>query len=151
MEQIDQFPKLNCVLLVDDDETTNFINKRIINRAGISEHVEIALNGREAIEALTGRDANGKQLPKDTLKPELIFLDLNMPVMNGWEFLDAYESLDEEEAPAVVVVMLTTALPDTMRQKAEKKRKVEVEFMEKPLTNDRLRAVLNHYFITSDG
>ena len=71
--------KLNCVLLVDDDNGTNFINRMIIEEAGIADGIEIALNGREAIEYLTGKGKYEKKGSKNP-QPDLILLDINMPV-----------------------------------------------------------------------
>ena len=82
--------KLNCILLVDDDKATNFLHKKIIGNNDVSENILVALNGKEAMiiicNALIDNDKN------NTL-PELVFLDINMPIMNGWEFMEEYQKL----------------------------------------------------------
>ncbi|HEX8015076.1 MAG TPA: response regulator, partial [Flavobacterium sp.] len=75
--------KLSCVLLIDDDFATNFINKKIVQKANITEHIQVALNGKEAIDYLCNK---GKFESQETInpQPQLVFLDINMPVMDGW-------------------------------------------------------------------
>lgn len=132
--------KLREILLVDDQEADNFLHARVIRKMGCAETVTAKLNGREAIDYLTREVEGGIPLP-----PDIIFLDLNMPVMNGWEFLDAYEQLDSEQHAGVVVVMLTTSLNPDDRENAAK-RGIVAGFERKPLTAESLRAVLLEHF-----
>ena len=81
---------LKLILLVDDDEATNFLHKIMINDAGCAQGIHVAKNGKEAIEYLT--NAIEGKYPQ----PDLIFLDINMPVMNGWEFLDEFEQIKNQ-------------------------------------------------------
>jgi CheY-like chemotaxis protein len=69
--------KLNCILLVEDDDTTNFYNQFLIENLSIADQVAVALNGQEALEYLE-KAGHG-----DAVTPDLILLDINMPVMNG--------------------------------------------------------------------
>src|SRR5690606_32947414 len=92
--------KLNCILLVDDDPDDNFYHQIIINEMNIVNNIDIARNGIEALEYLKTED----QLP-----PDLIFLDLNMPKMNGWEFLEQYKHLGIGQKARVLIVILTTS------------------------------------------
>ncbi len=89
MEQLKMKRKLDSILLVDDDESSNYFHQLIINKLNCAEHVHQACDGREALEILND-GINGK-FPI----PSVIFLDVNMPGMNGWDFLEEYEKLDE--------------------------------------------------------
>ena len=76
--------KLNCILLIDDDSDDNEYHEIILRKLAITEKIDIAINGVEAIKYLK---------TKDRVPPELIFLDINMPKMNGWEFLEEYKNI----------------------------------------------------------
>ena len=112
--------KLTSVLLVDDDETTNFVNEMLLEDLDVTQQILVAHNGQEALEVIQQRCQEG-------LCPRLILLDINMPVMNGFEFLEAYEQLDFPNKQSVVIVMLTTSL--------------------NPKDVDRLRSLPNHGFL----
>jgi CheY-like chemotaxis protein len=91
-------PLLSSILLVDDDSTTNYLNKILLLRLGVTERLFIAENGREALGLLAQTHA------------ALILLDTNMPVMGGIEFLEAYQQLPLSQRQAQVVVLLTTSV-----------------------------------------
>ena len=128
--------KLNCILLVDDDEPTNYFHKIIITNSGCTNHVEVALNG---IEALAYLNSNGNGHPQ----PDLILLDLNMPKMNGWEFMDEYKKLDKAKKGKLILVMLTTSLNPADRERAMKVNGVSA-FMSKPFTKEMLQMILDN-------
>jgi CheY-like chemotaxis protein len=122
--------KLNNVLLVDDDHGANFINQMIIKQSGITDNIETTLNGKEALDYLNG---TGKYEQNGTKSfPELIFLDINMPIMNGWEFLEEYNKLEEERKNKSTIILLTTSLNPEDRKKAEKISSIS-GFENKPL------------------
>ncbi len=136
--------KLACVLLIDDDEPTNFISKMLIEEADCSEHIQVVQGGQEALDYLTntaGFAGENKKFPK----PELIFLDINMPAMNGWEFLTKYNQLDLQHKADVIMVMLTTSLNPDDRLKAGDMAAIS-GFESKPLTFEKLNSMLEKYF-----
>jgi len=136
--------KLNCILLVDDNDSDNFIHKRVIEKAGIANCIEIALNGKEALEFLVTKGKCGKP-DSSYSQPDLIFLDINMPVMNGWEFLEAYQKLDDIQKGKVVIVMLTTSLNPNDMAMAEKNLGSGC-FQYKPLTPEALSGIMQKHF-----
>ncbi len=132
--------KLRCVLLVDDHDADNYIHRRLIRKAGIAERTEVALHGGAALEFLTTKGPDGTYP-----RPELILLDINMPRMNGWEFLQAYEALPEDQTAGVVVVMLTTSLNPDDADRAERIETID-RFLNKPLTRETLFELLEERF-----
>ena len=134
--------KLNCVLLIDDDEPTNFLSAMLIEEANCSRHVKVIPTGKEALSYL----ASSQQSKNDSLPyPELIFLDINMPAMDGWEFLDEYKALTKEHQEKIIIIMLTTSLnPDDALRAFEIP---EVSgFENKPITREKLDRILKKYF-----
>lgn len=109
------------VMLVDDQKMANFINKKLIEISGFSSH----------IIDYTIPNAALSNLDKD--QPDLIFLDLNMPDINGWTFLDILEK--DERPTRVVIVTSSTSIID--KQKAQKYARV-IDFLTKPLTKNTI-------------
>jgi len=130
--------KLNCILLVDDDEGTNFLHKLILKEADIAENILVALNGEQALEIINNVDNKYPQ-------PELIFLDINMPKMNGWEFLDEYQKYDESRKNEHIIVMLTVSLNPDDKKKAGSIPEI-TGFMSKPLNMEMLELILKNHF-----
>ncbi|WP_299246458.1 response regulator [uncultured Aquimarina sp.] len=87
------------VLLVDDSEATIFFNKIILSKTGYIDEVIVAKNGLEALEII-----------KSGVIPEIIFLDINMPVMNGWEFLSEFQKLENVFKKTNIFLMLGAEL-----------------------------------------
>lgn len=130
---------LSCVLLVDDDENDNFFHKRTLEKIQITEQIEVANTGVEALRYLEESvDNQDKQLPN------IIFLDINMPIMNGWEFLKEYQRLPETARANTLVIMLTTSLNPSDRIRAEKNPLIN-GFVNKPLEErDIMKIVAEH-------
>ncbi|MEI7898164.1 MAG: response regulator [bacterium] len=136
--------KLNCILLVDDDSSDNFLNRRAIEKAGITDHIEISLNGREALEFLTAKNDRWNSRHSYP-QPELIFLDINMPVMNGWEFLKEHQKLEDFQKGKVVLMMLSASINPADRITAELKLGSDC-FQSKPLTVGVINKIMMKYF-----
>ncbi len=131
--------KLKCILLIDDDEATNYIHRRVITEIGCAENVVAVQSGQAALDYLN-EQINGIHPQLD-----LIFLDINMPAMNGWEFLEHYKSLSLSKKAKTVLVMLTTSLnPDDLTQATSI---VEVDgFESKPLNEEKMNRTLKQHF-----
>lgn len=133
-------PAIRCTLLVDDDPATNYLNRKLLERLGITEQIKVATNGREALQVLIS--SCGEDLSPAC--PALIFLDINMPVMGGFEFLEAYGELPLAQQQAIVIVMLTTSLhPNDVQRAAQLP---VAGFLSKPLTAEKVAQVLTDYF-----
>ena len=136
--------KLNSVLLIDDDKAINFMTKMLIKKAEITDHIETTLNGQEAIEYLTN---SGKHEKTDNIypKPMLIFLDINMPVMDGWEFAEAYSKLTLDQKGDTKIIILTSSFNPDDKERALKLSAIS-GFQRKILTMDGLTAIMNEHF-----
>ena len=131
--------KLRQVLLVDDYEADNFLHQMLFEELGCAEQIEVAYDGAQALAYLT-TEVNGR-FPQ----PDLICLDINMPIMNGWEFIDEYEKLPAAQRASVVLMMLTTSLnPDDSSQALT--RPSIAEYLTKPLTRAQLESLLARHF-----
>jgi len=135
--------KLACVLLVDDDDAANFLARKTIQRAGLVEHIETVLNGKEAITYLTnsGKYEHGGVYPQ----PSLIFLDINMPVMDGWEFLQAYQNLQDNQKGEIIIVMLSASFNPADKIKALKFKEIS-GYKTKPLSAEILDEIMIKHF-----
>lgn len=127
--------KLNCILLIDDDSSCNFFHERLLKKMDCVESIEVASNGKEGLDFLKSKKN----------RPDIIFLDINMPKMNGWEFLEEYEKLSEEEKSKIIVVMLTSSLNPDDRTKAENFGTVKA-FNPKYLDKEAVEKLLQDYF-----
>jgi CheY-like chemotaxis protein len=128
--------KLNCVMLIDDNVDDNFYHERVIKKNNTAHQVISIESAQQAIDYL--RTA-------ENVRPDLIFLDINMPEMNGWEFIEEYIKLDEPLRGKVIVVMLTTSdNPDD--QARARKLTVLADFKTKPLTKEMLNEIVVKYF-----
>ncbi|RSK34645.1 response regulator [Hymenobacter metallilatus] len=133
-------PSLSCVLLVDDDQTTNFLNQRLLQKLAVTDHILTAQDGQQALDLL----ARNCQ-PLTPTCPGLILLDVNMPGMNGIQFLEEYQQLPLAAQKAIVIVMLTTSLHPRDVQRVEKLQAVS-GFISKPLTAEKMQNILEKFF-----
>ena len=132
-------PPLKSVLLVDDDSTTNYLNKILLTRLGVAEQLLVAENGREALTTLN------QVCEEPTANcPALILLDLNMPVMNGLEFLEAYQQLSLPQGQTIVIVLLTTSV--NPQELARVQQLPIAGVLTKPLTPEKVHQVLHEHF-----
>jgi CheY-like chemotaxis protein len=136
--------KINCILLIDDDEPTNFLSQMVIEDADCTASIQIATSGEQALNYLTNSGVYFKEMAPHP-RPDLIFLDINMPAMNGWEFLQKYNELEKGHQGNIVIIMLTTSLNPDDRFKSESIPYVD-GFENKPLTEKKLERVLRKYF-----
>ncbi len=134
---------LDCILLVDDDDATNFIHQMVIQRLNLDVKLQVVHNGKEALEYLTctGKFTNEIPFPQ----PGIVFLDINMPIMNGWEFLEEYKKLSKEQKAKIVIAMLTTSVNPDDEKKAKNSNEI-LEFINKPLEEASLELLIMKYY-----
>jgi len=135
---MDTKKKIQCILLIDDDEVTNFLNKKVIEYCQVTEHIEVKLNGQEALNFLTGKETGNHS------QPSLILLDINMPVMDGWEFMEAYNLKDLDQNKINIVMLSTSNNPEDIQRAANIPH--VIAFKTKPLTSEMLEEIVTNYF-----
>jgi CheY-like chemotaxis protein len=121
-------------LIVDDDSIIIFIHKKLVGRCGFPVAPETYVNGREALDNLIAS--------ADDSTHSLILLDINMPVMSGWEFLDAIQ--DHPFAKHMKVTMVTSSVDASDKLKAKTYSQV-IGFLEKPITVEMLNDLKTHF------
>jgi len=116
----------------------------LIKKIGITDHIETVLNGQQALDYLTN---SGKYERSDGIYPQpmLILLDINMPVMDGWEFAEAFSKLDKSQKGEIIIVMLTSSLNPDDREKASSLTAIS-GFQNKALTMEGLTSIMNTFF-----
>jgi CheY-like chemotaxis protein len=131
--------KIKCIMIVDDSQDDNYYHERVINKSGISGTIIVKTSGQEALDYL-----KLKKEDPDT-HPDLIFLDINMPGMNGWDFLEEYGKLENDMQGKVVITMLTTS-ENVDDYKRALSYSVVNDFKTKPLTKEMLTYFADKYF-----
>lgn len=117
------------LLVIDDDDINIFIIKKIVEKTGYDINMVAKTNGQLAIDHLTSI------LENNATFPHLILIDINMPVLNGWEFLEAYDGLNVKQR--VDMYMLSSSVYENDIEKAKTYKKVK-GFISKPLSINRL-------------
>lgn len=130
--------KLKTILLIDDDPVTNFLNERLIKKLNLAQEILVAQNGEEGMFFLNSR------IHQQINLPELIFLDLKMPVMDGFEFIEHFFGIQEDIRKKTKIIVLTTS-----QHAADKERLIVSGFkdiMNKPLSEKALISIFEEKF-----
>ncbi|WP_339864072.1 response regulator [uncultured Algoriphagus sp.] len=125
--------QFDTIFLVDDDPINNLINKRLLGKVNIAENIIEFLEGEEALIKLKDFDEHHRLL---------IFLDINMPVLNGWEFLDKYQLLHPNRTDKIIILSSSIDYQDRFKAQGYK---VVTGFLEKPLTLDKIKLQMEKY------
>jgi CheY-like chemotaxis protein len=125
MKQIDH------LLLIDDSEATNNFHERLLGKLNFAERVTICKNGQDGLDFLS----------HEVNCPSLIFLDLNMPILNGFEFLERVSLSFNSEAKCYPLIVILTSSDESVDQERCKKIYQKIKFFTKPLTISQINEI----------
>ncbi|GGW28939.1 response regulator [Arenibacter certesii] len=120
------------VCIIDDDPIFVFGAKRMLTKNNFCSNIEVFTNGKDALENILPRN--------DESFPDIIFLDLNMPVMDGWEFLDEFSKSSKK---CKVLLFVLSSSIDSVEVQTAKTYDVVFDFIEKPLSKDKINLLKN--------
>ena len=125
--------KLGSVLLIDDDDVVNTLHSIILRQSGLVENIRSVMSGTEGLNALSAYE-------KDNYWPSIIFVDINMPGMNGWEFIENFKEKFSAYKQKCMICLLSSSLDPRDKEKASKSDLVDFYFS-KPLSIDAVRTI----------
>lgn len=127
-------PNYKSVMLVDDNEIDNIINEKIIEGNSFANEILVFQTGQEALDFLTSNQASDDKLP------EIIFLDINMPIMDGFQFLEQFEQMSENVLAKCKIIMLSSSISPKDIDRAASSKFVK-KYLNKPLNSRYLEAI----------
>lgn len=140
---VESVNRLRKIVLIDDNETTNFLNHRLLTKLGVAEEVAVFSDATESFEHLWGPDGRPGPTVTDTA-PDLVFVDLRMPGLDGVEFLELYRNLAPEARQRTKLAILTTSMLPTDRARVA--AYPDVEYLVKPLSREKLERLFAEHF-----
>ncbi len=126
--------KFKTVMLIDDNEIDNLINQKMIEAAAIADHIYTHTGAKSAIEFLKNME---KLDLADNVLPDVIFLDIDMPLMDGFQFLDEFEKLSNMAKGKCKIVMLTSSINPQDFNRSKKYENVK-QYLNKPLSHESI-------------
>ena len=121
------------VWLIDDEEVANYLAANILQINKFTSEIRSFTKGQDALAALEASEKNGAL-------PDFLFLDLNMPVFDGWSFLQAYRQLSEEVKQHCALYILSSSIDEDDAKKAKIHEDVR-DFVAKPLNKNKIEVV----------
>ncbi|MFN8438514.1 MAG: response regulator [Cytophagales bacterium] len=134
------------VIVIDDDPVSNFVTEKILHKFPEIETIQSYTNPHKAIEDLTTYIESNAI----SMLPDMIFVDLNMPVMDGWSFIEHFNKLDSEHVSKIKLTILTSSVDERDVQKAKNIANVD-GYIAKPLSVAKVvelksKSMLNRFF-----
>ena len=124
--------KFKDVFIVDDDKVYHFILKKLFSKNNLNINPSFYINGLEAIEVIKGKIDSGKELP------DLILLDINMPIMDGWQFLDEFRKTKTPNDDKTTIYLVSSSDNISDINKAKEYQDQVQDYFFKPMTAEDL-------------
>ena len=131
---------MKSILLIDDEDINLFILQNLLRLSGINADIVFFNTAMKGINYLQDLIDKGEKFP------DLILLDIEMPVMNGWDFLDIYKQFDKTHIYDCKVIIFTTSIVEQDMVKAKSYEEVE-DFVNKPMTIEMLKTIQQEHFV----
>lgn len=128
--------KVNSACIIDDDDIFIYGTRRIMQEVRFCEDIIVFKNGKEAIDGMQNYLIEGKSLP------DIIFLDINMPVMNGWDFLEEFTKIPNLNKGKVLLYVVSSSIDPSDLQRAKEFELVN-NYILKPILPKQLHEILN--------
>ena len=128
------------ILLIDDDNTTNYLHKKVISKTNLCSSLIVANDGEKGVEALMEMNNTCNNSDGDVL----IFLDLNMPIMDGWEFLTTLDKIKDEIKFNFLLFVVSSSINGDDIDRAEKNSLV-TKYLKKPINIQSIENIKSEY------
>jgi len=128
---------IKSLLLVDDDEIFTYLTKKTLEETKLVEKIKIFSNGQDAIEFLE------RAVDRKEVLPDVIFLDINMPILDGWGFLEEYILLKPDLEKKIIIYIISTSISPHDIERANSISEVS-DYIIKPLTKDKFFSIINN-------
>ena len=130
--------KFNNVFVVDDDKIFHFIIKKLLTSNNINVNPSYFLNGLEALEGLKDKLNTGEN------QPDLILLDINMPILDGWQFLEEFKKLKDKLKKEITIYIISSSDNQTDLEKAEIFSNEVQNYYLKPISVDEIKSIFQN-------
>ena len=130
--------KIERIFLIDDDQVYQYLTKKVMEDSHIVKHIDVFSNGLQAIKHLESR------IDEPSSLPEVIFLDLSMPVMDGWEFLDEFKRIANNIKKTIVIYIVSSSISPSDINKANQQENVR-DYIIKPITKKKFIELLENF------
>lgn len=131
--------KVNSAFIIDDDDIFIYGTRRVMQELNFCENISVFKNGQEAIDGIKEHIKLGKELP------DIILLDINMPIMNGWDFLEELAQTPNLNKDKVLLYLISSSVDPVDIDRAKKIELVTNYFI-KPITPKQVKEILQEFF-----
>lgn len=131
--------QVKAVCIIDDDKIYRFTTEKYIEMLGLADKVITYADGEEALDYLKAKSSNSSELP------DIIFLDVNMPIMDGWDFIEEYSKIASSFPKKVVLYMVSSSIDERDSNRAKEIAEI-TDFIVKPITEERLVQLISANF-----